>query len=415
MTDGIGRRRVVQSIGTAGAALLAGCSSGGGGDSPNGTTPTANESESDGTESEAGGDAGPPTNKWLQPGHDAGHTNASAGPAPVAESFSEQWRVDGVGNGEIVADEEHLYTHGGGSLRCIAYDGSVEWENSAEDLGSIERYDDAIGYFGDEIVYLLDAETGDRITSMQTENPYSLSTLQFHDGLLVTGEDGVGLGDPWLGVTDVESGEELWNKDVSTPVLEAVVGDTFVASGNDTLAAYDIQSGSKLWTNDFEGNIGVADENTAFGTFSTGIYDPTQLFAHSIDEPERRWTRELPNDGQVVSFALDEETLYLVQKQSVSAMDRESGETNWTFNTTNEVVDNPLLTPSALYVHEEKSIEILDPATGDQLHLVSASDVLGTDEQAYLNFEAILAHGRLYVGLSDAIEDDPLLALGAPE
>lgn len=248
------------------------------------------------------------------------------------------------------------------------------------------------------------------------EDPFSLDTLTFHEGLLVTGKNELGLGDPWLAVTDVESGEEQWRKDVSAPTSGMVVGDAILASYSDTLAAYDLGSGSVRWKGQYEvmGSVSVADENGAFGTMSEGALSPTELFAHEIDEAERRWRREPPSEGSVFDFALGDETLYVIQQRAVSALDRETGETNWTFNATAEMAGNPILTSSALYLHEEERIEIVDPENGEQLEAVGTDEVLGTDETPHY-YEMIPAHGRLYAGTTYAMVDDPLLALEAPE
>ncbi|WP_248517800.1 outer membrane protein assembly factor BamB family protein [Salinarchaeum laminariae] len=416
MSDDIRRRRVVQSIGAVGAAVLAGCSSDGGGGSPenesSGTTP-ANGSTSD--EPGRSTDDSHPQNAWPRYGSDAGETNASPGPAPVAESFEEAWRIENVASAQPVADSEYLYVHAGESIRCIGYDGDLEWEVSAGSASNLMRYDDTLAYFGDGVYYLLDATNGDRIASLQTEGPLSLDTFTFHEGLLVTGMDELGLGDPWLAATDVESGEERWRVTVPAPKSGVVVGDVVLATDQNAIGAYDLENGSARWETEHDaiGPVMTADEHGAFGTLSGGVLSPTELFAHEVDSPERRWRRGLPAEESVIDLALDEEALYVIQSHAVSALDRETGETNWSFNATGEITGNPLLTPSALYLHEEELIEIVDPEAGEQQQVIGTESLLGTEDPPVW-YDMIPAHGRLYVGLAAALHDDPLLALDAP-
>ncbi|WP_267642332.1 outer membrane protein assembly factor BamB family protein [Haloarchaeobius amylolyticus] len=315
-----------------------------------------------------------PDSGWPVFGSDLG--NSGVGPAGISATYMDRsWlkRVDGGGflASPVVANGVAYATRGGGSLLAIEVEtGDVLWENDRYSLcyASPAVADGTVYLTTVEQTVALDAATGEPKWSADIGGLGSPTVVE--DTLYVTGEPGGWAGendyaDNWgpqtVAALSIADGSEQWTAtaDGMVDTSPAVADGSLVVGGEGLVTAFDAETGEKQWTADRRGE-GVEPEDGITTTVSVvdgTVYGQTAAGVFALDAAtgETVWTREDTREpgtaGTTISaglgwdgaglerVAVTEDSVFATvedaeddRSASLYALDRETGETNWTFS-----------------------------------------------------------------------------------
>lgn len=372
---------------------------------------------------------------WSSDRADSGRTSATndTASAPYA---TEDWNtsfdaraesvpaiVDGTAYVSVTTDADLPATG-----RVVAYDtesGEKQW--TSEKVGAATgspavangtvyvatRGTEADGYEDNGGLYALDAETGEvrwRAESAPRGDPI------VHDGIVYVGSTAY----------DAETGERLW---YSSKRIIGVVGDTAYAQNGSTVAAMDADDGSVEWSAPMPTSAeahkveGAVTSEHIFLTIDTD--DDTQpIYALSTDDGSVEWKRSVPREGKehenlisapavkdgsvYISTRSDDESEYNQEVGTVYALDTETGDEQWTYQTSADHLSEPTVGNDTVYVGGryfsklEDSDDTVRPAV-PAIYALDAND--GEERWNYSVREAgsrvpyspVVADGKTYV------------------
>lgn len=229
-------------------------------------------------------------------------------------------------------------------------------------------------------------------------------TPAFHNGTVLIGSGGNADRTP-LTAIDLESGQQVWQRDLNANQLSPTVynGRAFFAAG--TLYAVDIPSGTIVWEQEIEGKTSpaVADGVVYVGS---GGARPTDegfpyVFAFAAADGTRLWRTTL--DAKVtkrcVQTVADDTVLVGGHDGTLFALDASDGGDKWRFNVGEGILSSPAVADGRVYVgsgHWE--------APGQHVYALDIGD--GTkrwefDAGSPVYSSPAIADGIVYVGDSD--------------
>ncbi|KPN30571.1 outer membrane assembly lipoprotein YfgL [Halolamina pelagica] len=404
------RRNYLKALAVAGTAGLAGC----GGDSEGTATlpETVQQArdEAEETDTETATRTATPTEPpavpldWRTYARDATNARYVADQPDIAGEYEVNWAADVSSTSRVIAGDETLFVqsdrdHVASSLSAIDPDGEVRWTWDAGEIGGTVYADGAVaGLTRDGDVLVLDPKTGERtalVTDVETEPDVSLNQAS-ESGLFVT-VSSESYDPSELAIVDLTAGEIVHQ---STVESMAGVYETLISDGEIILIGAapvestwqdnpmmvqrrDLETGDVLgsfertWLREEE--MGWADWSTVDGstvfsvTDRSGMqYDDARngMFAYDTDGSLHWRQPDLFVNKGVSPPLLDEDNVYLIAADTVLALDRESGDQQWQYETTGAFSPGSMVTDEALLVPDryqsgEIRIHRIDPANGD--------------------------------------------------
>lgn len=341
MDEGVSRRRFLQSVAVGNAAAVVGCM----GDDGNTTT-------SDDGSGRDGPDPERERVEWtFETGGEVESTPTVADGtvyitsedrrlyALDAASGAAQWTfetrapsrpVNGTRTGPAVGDGAVYFQTlpGDGNVYAVDADtGAQLWQAGVGGSTSVPVLADGRLYFGslDGNVYALAPDTGEELWRYESSGIVS-GTPRVVDGTVY-----VAIRDDHLYALDAETGEAVWRVDVgATPTARPAVADGTVYMANGDVYAVDADTGDQQWR--FGGGSGDefhASPVVADGTVYASGPEEARLTALDADSGERVW------DGLFAQSppAVVGDTLFVVAKASVRALDPSDGSERWSVET----------------------------------------------------------------------------------
>jgi len=387
MAEGVTRRALLGSIGTATAAAMA---------------PAA--SARDGVQT--AGD-------WPTFAYDVANTGYAPEQTGPADDAGGRWQFEangGISSSAAVVDGTVYVGDDRGNLYALTVeDGSEQW--CFEAGGQIASSPAVVGetiYVGssDNYVYAIDRAEGTEQWRFETEDQV-ISSPTVVDGTVYVGSQ-----DYRVYALNAASGEREWSALTgnAVPGTPAVVdGTVYVGSEDRSLYALDANEGELEWEFEAGGELPAAPV-VVDGTVYVGSLD-SRVYAVDADSGEREW--QFQTGGPVVgSPAVADGTVYVGSRDStLYALDSTDGSRQWTYDTALRVIGSPSVAGDLVYL-------------GDQIgnvYGVAAEDgserwVFETDES--ITATPAVADGILYLGSESnvlyALEDGATLPTETP-
>ncbi|MCT9095639.1 PQQ-binding-like beta-propeller repeat protein [Haloarchaeobius sp. HME9146] len=358
-----------------------------------------------------------PDSGWPVFGSDLG--NSGVGPAGISATYMDRsWlkRVDGGGflASPVVANGVVYAVRGGGSLLAIEVEtGETIWENDRYSLcfSSPAVADGTVYLTTVDQTVALDAATGEPKWSADIGGLGSPTVVE--DTLYVTGEPGGWDGendyaDNWgpktVAALSIADGSEQWRAtaDRMVDTSPAVADGRLVVGGEGLVTAFDAETGDRQWTVDRSGGDTESDDGytTTVSLVDGTVYGQTTggVFALDAATGEAVWTRDDTREpgtaGTTISaglgwdgaglerVAVTEDSVFATVRDpedrytaSLYALDRETGETRWTFGGS---------TLGAAY----SSVQNCPTVADGLVYVVGKS---GSDDDSYPNPETVYA------------------------
>lgn len=404
------RRDYLSALAVAGTAGLAGC---GGTDEGTSTLPetvqeameAAEETDTETATATATATAPPAVPlDWRTYARDATNARYVAEQPDITGEYEVNWTADVSSTSRVIAGDETLFVqsdrdHVGSSLTAIEPTGEVRWTWEAGEIGGTVYADGAVaGLTRDGDVLVLDPETGERtalITGVGTEPDVSLNQVS-ESGLFVTVKNSSY--DPSeLAIVDLTAGEIVHQSTVEAMagVYETLIsdGEIILVGGAPVESSWQdnsmmvqrrelatgevLGSFERTWLREEE--MGWADWSTVDGTTVFSVtdrsgmqYDDARygMVAYDTDGSLHWRQPDLFVNAGVSPPLLDEDHVYLIAADTVLALDRESGEQQWQYETTGAFSPGSMVTDEALLVPDryqtgEIRVHRIDPASGD--------------------------------------------------
>lgn len=212
-----------------------------------------------------------------------------------------------------------------------------------------------------------------------------------------------GLRKSQLHAFDAGTGDRRWTTELESYTIEEPIGVTgehvFVANDRG-VHAFDRETGEEVWVQgggyvqgDSQTGVAVTDD-VVYAVLSPGPEDP-HLFATDPDTGEERWTREI--DGRSPP-AVRDGRLYLASRETLYALDTETGETIWALDSDSDIeAVTPAVGPERVYAVHEEGLIAVDVMTGEREWEQSG---------AYQSSSPALDGDRLYVGVGEGDNGD---------
>ncbi|MBP1985721.1 outer membrane protein assembly factor BamB family protein [Halolamina salifodinae] len=404
------RRDYLRALAVAGTAGLAGCGGNSEGTSTLPETVQQAMEEAEETDTETATATETPTEPsavpldWRTYARDATNARYVAEQPDIAGEYEVNWAADVSSTSRVVAGGETLFVqsdrdHVASSLSAIDPNGEVRWTWDAGEIGGTVYADGAVaGLTRDGDVIVLDPETGERtalVSDVGTEPDVSLNQVS-ESGLFVT-VSSESYDPSELAIVDLTAGEMVHQSTVESMagVYETVISDGEIiligaapveSTWQDNpmmVQRRDLETGEVLGS--FERNwLREADMGWAHWTTVDGstVFSVTNRSGMQYDESRygmvayesdgsRHWQRpELFVNTAVSPPLLDDERVYLIGGDTILALDRESGEEQWQYETTGAFSPGSIITDEALLVPDrfqegEIRVHRIDPASGD--------------------------------------------------
>ncbi len=290
----------------------------------------------------------------------------------------------GIGNGDLIALA--LET---GELRWTYASGSFFGESSP-------TVADGVVYIGDldGVVHAVDAREGTPVWTFATQAEIRGSAAVVDDTVLI------GSYDTNVYALDRRSGELRWSFQTdgqvhATPAVRD--GLAFVAGCDGAFRALNIADGTEAYQVFIGAYTGASPlmvgSRACFGTYEY------EVLAIDLEERDVAWRYSTP--GREFPFyssaALYGDTVILGGRDKfVHALDAETGEALWTFETRARVDSSPVVSGDRVYVgSSDRRFYVLDADTGDE--------VWSFDTGAAITTSPAIASGRVVIGATDGV------------
>lgn len=219
-----------------------------------------------------------------------------------------------------------------------------------------------------------------------------------------------GLRKSQLHAFDVETGDRRWTTGLDSYSIEepiGVTGDYVFAANGRGVHAFDRETGEEVWVQgggyvqgDSQTGVAVTGD-VVYAVLSPGPEDP-HLFAIDAETGEELWTREI--DGRSPP-AVRDGRLYLTTRETLYALDVGTGETIWELDSDPDFeAISPAVGPDRVYTVHEEGLIAVSATTGEREWEQSG---------AYQHASPALGEDRLYVGVGNGSDGDPLPGLVA--
>ncbi|WP_348610314.1 PQQ-binding-like beta-propeller repeat protein [Halobaculum rarum] len=414
------RRDYIKALAVPGTVAVAGCSGTSEGEEGTATLPetvkeamTEAEREGEETERETAttteeGPAVLPLD-WRTYARDGANTrhvpdqSVATGEYDIRWTHSQEGDTIAFDDSRVIAGGETLFVqsnrdHIGSRLLAVEPTGELRWERTDAGVGGIVYADGLLaGITWDGDVLVMDPETGERealVTDVDAEPDTSLNQVA-ESGLFVsvTGD----LGGSTMTVVDLTAGEIVRQEEVEAMagVYEVLIADgriVFVgaapveSSRDDNpimVQVRDLETGDitgefeETWLRDDE--MGYPDWSTTDGETvytmanRSGLqYDDSRygMIAYSRDGSLQWKAPELVVNETIYPPLLDDDHVYLVSESTVNALDRATGEVQWTYENADRFSPGSLVTDDRLVVPDLNTnggarVHSIDTASGD--------------------------------------------------
>jgi outer membrane protein assembly factor BamB len=386
--DKFSRRRYLRRSLAVGAALTAGCLGDGG--PADGSNPTNTPTTTPSGKSETPAPTQTPTPHPDSPGETPtgnGTGEETESPTPTDEPATPQsealvWSTDlgsAVETTPLVGgDAVYAGTEGGSVVRHALADGTREWVFEAgapiQDLAlagdAVLAVSGTVELAADQTLQALDADSGTQRWTFSPGN-WWLELLATRDGTVyvATADDALGPTGQTLFAVPLAGGDPAWSAEIGDPREAVLTEDGIFVSSTGRLYAFDRADGNKRWhaetpdpvyttlaaadgvvvqgfqpeDSDLYGLLAGFDPGSGeerwrlddWTVTSTGAREGdlyvggAAVAAVETDDGTTRWQTE--EHGFVRDDAIDERHLY-ASSENVRAIDRETGETWWTWS-----------------------------------------------------------------------------------
>lgn len=355
--DSLDRRQYLATIGSVGAVALAGCTTGGDYD-------------------EAADSAGKTTD-WPTLAHDGANTGYNPESRGPESSVKERWKtpVSSPTAPPAVADGR-VYVPAGDTLDCFAADsGESLWsydfdkEGRGMSVWSAPTVRDGLVYISGgnrDALLVLDAKTGEEVRAFETEGEVSAAPRFDHDGRFIYAVTR----DGWVHCFDLNDNDEEWRTELfghiaAPPAVSETSPLLYVATEGGEVFALSKFDGEGSWRQKLPGMV-----NTAPAVVSRRLYVlPFGGKLHCLNTG-RVGKIEWTSDDHVFTdhhLAVADGRVFASGADGVVAIDRESGKTDWTVSTKDNVNCAPAVAGDTLYVGDE----------GGRLHAIKTGGGVG--------------------------------------
>lgn len=350
------RRRYLAAVASAGTAAIAGCTG---------------DSDYD----EAADAAGEATD-WPTLAHDAANTGYNPEGSGPESGVSERWSVEVSATAPPVVADGRVYVASNDDLRCFdAGDGSEVWTYPprSDDLSlwSAPTVRDGRVYVGgghDDILRVLDAETGEILREFQTRGEVSSAPRFDRDGrwVFVTTRDG------WIHRFDLDEGSEGWRTELFGHVVAPVaVPDhspyLYAATEGGEVYALSQNDGEGAWRQKVPGTIqsapAVVHRDIYVVPFGGKVHKLSAEDAGAIE-----WSSE-SRASTDHHLAVADGRVFASGGEGVVAIDTVSGGTDWTVSTPDSVNCAPAVAGDTVFVGDESG----------RVHAIRTGGGVGTD------------------------------------
>jgi len=363
-----------------------------------------------------------PPGEWTMFRHDLSRSGASGASDTTLQGVVEWvFATDGaIHSSPAVTNDTVYFGSRDGKLYAVdAASGEKRWQyQTGSWVDSSPAVVGGIVYVGsnDGNLYALDANTGERLWSFKTPYPV-VSSPAIAGEIVYFGSD-----DYCIYAVDVTTGMKIWQFTTESQVRSSPAiagGIIYVGSSGDYVYALDALTGK----------LRLRFKTYASVYSSPSVVDKTILFANfkgfldAIDGRARNWPREYeirpywmqlwamglaPSPPPYSGFlwrlrlsrtassspAIASDHLYVGSDNNLLAIELESQEKHWVFQTEGQVRSSPALSDTAVYVgSDDGRLYAIDIATGRELWNFPTGDRI-TSSPAYVN-------GTVYVGSHD--------------
>ncbi len=314
----------------------------------------------------------------------------------------------------IGSRDYHLYA-------LDAETGEKNWDYKAGSwVESSPAVTDGTVYVGsnDGYLYALDSDTGEKLWDFKTRYPVQ-SSPAVADGVVYFGSD-----DYYLYALRTSDGKELWKYDTDSPALSSPAvanGIVYVGSGHGYSYALNAVNGQRRLRYKTHYAVysspAVSDNGTVYFATTSGSICAVDGMARTLwrEHEIRPWWMQLwimgvpipqppPQSGylwlrwlgraQTSSPLLDGDTIYIGSGNRILAVDANTQEILWTFETGGLVRSSPAIAGSVLYVgSEDGKLYAVDAGTGEKLWEYATGDSI-TSSPAVID-------GVVYIGSQD--------------
>jgi outer membrane protein assembly factor BamB len=360
--------------------------------------------------------------EWAMFRHDLAHSG-SAGTAVVPQgTLKWSFSTDGaVHSSPAVVDGTVYFGSQDYNLYALDTDtGAKKWEyRTGSWVESSPAIVDGVVYFGsnDSMLYALDAHTSEKIWDFKTQYPVR-SSPAVAEGMVYFGGD-----DYYLYALDAAEGTKVWDYYTgSTVVSSPAIADGIVFSGTGSGFSYTLNALSGQRRLRFKTHYSVYTSPAV--SDGTVYFVTTDGFIYAVDGMARTvwreheikhwwiqvwamlpWFPEPPPQsgllwslwlgrGSTSSPVVTSDTLYLGFENKLLAIDLQSHEVSWEFETGGLVRSSPAVAGSTVFVgSEDGKLYAVDAATGEKLWDFLTGDKI-TSSPAVVN-------GVVYVGSHD--------------
>ena len=274
-------------------------------------------------------------------------------------------------------------------------------------------------YFGsnDGRLYALDAHSGEKLWDFKTKNPI-MSSPAVADGVVY-----FGAGDYHVYALDAVTGEKLWDFETTSSVNSSpTVANGIVYIGSGSKFSYALNARDGRLRLRFKSNHSVFSSPAVSG--GTVYFSNSNGYLYAVDGNARSWPQEHeikpywiqlwamglplpvppPQSGLLWGLKLSrmassspivtDDTLYIGSDNKLVAVDLQSHQKRWEFESEGVISSSPALVGTTIYVGSEDSrLYAVDAATGEELW-----DILTGGK---ITSSPAVAGGTIYIGSHD--------------
>ncbi len=357
-------------------------------------------------------------------------------PVPAAGRGVIDWSFKTAGpvRASALIDSATIYIGSGdGDFYAIDREtGTERWRYRAGSPihSSAAAYGDLI-YFGDRsnVIHALDRRTGSERWRVETGSDRSFEWGHegwdyFNSSPVISGETVIiGSGDGYVYAFEAATGAERWRVETNGRVRGSPAADdggVFVGSADGVLYAIDLETGGVEWRFETEGASNSSEEFgfdrktiqsspvLAAGVALFGSRDG-KFYAVDLSSGEQRWRYDHSTPWVISSAAIHDDLAVVGTSDGlyIHALNIETGEEVWRYETGDRVFSSPAVSGGAAYVgvHDGRLLA-LDASSGEYLWALHFDGAVMSSP--------VVDGGRIYVGSDDGALHSIRLEAGSP-
>ena len=364
---------------------------------------------------------------WAMFRHDLAHSG-SAGPTGILPQGTLKWTYStgaAIHSSPAVADGIVYFGSRDFNLYALDADsGDKRWEyQTGSWVESSPAIVNGVVYFGsnDGRLYALDAHNSEKIWDLKTEYPVR-SAPAVANGVVYFGSD-----DYYLYAVDAVEGTKLWDYNTGSPsVSSPAVANGIVYTGSGTGYSYAIDSRSGQRRLRYRTHYAVyaspaVSDGTVYFVATDGLLHAVDGMARTVwrEHEIKQWWFQVwamlpwmpkppPQSGSLwllwlgrgnaSSPVVTGDTMYLGLENKLLAIDLQTHEVRWEFETGGIVRSSPAIAGSAIFVgSEDGKLYAIDAATGEKLWDFPTGDKITASPAVVNGVVYISSHdGNLY-------------------